>query len=173
MITTGLWLNGITPYDSFDPASNKIWVNNGTAIVTLPVNQKGILSLRFRPHIADVDDNHLMNDESRINFQNPLLLSNTLVLSNGVTPTPTPTRTPTPTITLIPCLRGSLGNLDCSSDGCIDTGDFELFRPVFGQSVSALSIPPTHYTPDLVEDSGNLIDTADYEIFRSNFGRCN
>ena len=84
-----------------------------------------------------------------------------------------PTPTSSPILTPIPCLRGNLGNLDCESDGCIDTGDFELFRPVFGKSVSTLDIPPAHHTPDLVIDSANLIDTADYVIFRNNFGRCN
>ncbi|MBI4137341.1 hypothetical protein HY469_04730, partial [Candidatus Roizmanbacteria bacterium] len=73
------------------------------------------------------------------------------------TPIPTPTHTPTPTP--IPCPGGYLGNLDCSLDSCIDTGDFELFRQAFGQSVSSLTIPLGQHTPDLLLDSSSVIDT--------------
>lgn len=92
------------------------------------------------------------------------------VCVGGVTTTPsvTPTRTPTTTR----CIRGPRGNLDCSLDGCIDTADFELFRQAFGLPVSQINISSGHYTPDLIQDAGNLIDTADYEILRSNFGSC-
>jgi len=96
------------------------------------------------------------------------------------TPTVTPIESPTLTPTIIPsvtptpevCPRGSLGNLDCSPDGCIDTADFELFRQDFGKSATELNIPSNHHTPDLWVDNNNQIDTADYEIFRANFGTC-
>lgn len=88
------------------------------------------------------------------------------------TTSPTPIPSPTPTPTIFVCIRGELGNLDCSTNGCIDTSDFELFRQDFGKPVSQLNIPSNHHSPDLIIDSLNYIDTADFEIFRSNFGRC-
>ncbi len=93
---------------------------------------------------------------------------------SGIT-TPTLTLTPTSSPTPILCLRGNLGNLDCSNDGCIDTTDYELFRQYFGFTVTALpSIPSGQlmHTPDLIVDNSNAIDTSDYEIIRSNFGTC-
>ena len=74
--------------------------------------------------------------------------------------------------TTLACTRGELGNLDCSTDGCIDTADFELFNQDFGKTTSELNTPSGNFSPDLVSDAGNMIDTADYEILRSNFGSC-
>lgn len=70
------------------------------------------------------------------------------------------------------CPAGPKGNLNCSLDGCLDTADYELFRQAFGKSVSQIVAPAGQYSPNLINDAGNLIDTADYEILRSNFGLC-
>lgn len=86
-------------------------------------------------------------------------------------PVASPSRTPTPTSSPA-CIRGELGNLDCSTDGCIDTSDFELFRQGYGQVASSLNIPSNHHTPDLIQDAGGYVDTADYNIVYQNFGSC-
>ena len=70
------------------------------------------------------------------------------------------------------CLRGDIGNLDCSADGCIDTVDVELFRQAYGRTTAEIIVPVGQHTPDLVSDINNTIDTADYEIIRANFGTC-
>jgi len=70
------------------------------------------------------------------------------------------------------CPRGSLGNLNCSADGCIDTADYEIFRQAFGKTQAEIIVPSGQASPDLVQDNNNIIDTADYEIIRANFGSC-
>lgn len=70
------------------------------------------------------------------------------------------------------CVRGEMGNLNCSIDGCVDTADFELFNQDFGKTTAELNIVSGSHTPDLVTDANNMIDTADYEILRANFGSC-
>ena len=71
-----------------------------------------------------------------------------------------------------PCPRGEVGNLDCSTDSCIDTLDFELFRQAYGLTLAEINVPLGQATPDMVVDALDQIDTADYEIFRANFGTC-
>lgn len=84
----------------------------------------------------------------------------------SITPSPTPS-----------CLNGEKGNLDCSSDGCVNTTDFELFRQAFGKLISEIAVSSGHHTPKLANDcnfsnASCLVGTADYEIFRQNFGTC-
>lgn len=87
------------------------------------------------------------------------------VTASSLSPTAGPT-------TAGSCVRGALGNLDCSTDGCIDTSDFELFRQGYGHLASSLSVPSNHHTPDLIVDSTGYVDTADYNILFQNFGTC-
>lgn len=69
------------------------------------------------------------------------------------------------------CLRGLVGNLDCSGEGMVDTADFELFRQNFGKPLGSVNVGNNMFSPDIFVDVNDQIDTADFEIFRSNFGR--
>ena len=111
--------------------------------------------------ILDLADSQLadQNGPQSANYNNAVV-----TIDGGVTITEGPTAGA--------CIRGNLGNLNCSVDGCIDSADFELFRQTFGQEVSGITALAGQYTSDLAVDSANLINTTDYEILRSNFGTC-
>ena len=70
------------------------------------------------------------------------------------------------------CPRGELGNLNCSSDGCINQADLTVFQPFLGKFPPSSDAIQNQHTPNLLNDQSTYIDTGDYEILRQHFGSC-
>ncbi len=70
------------------------------------------------------------------------------------------------------CPRGELGNLNCSSDGCINQVDLTVFHPFLGKLPPSSDTIQNQHTPNLLNDQSTYIDTGDYEILRQHFESC-